>query len=188
MSISFADKPTLTGPRVVLRPVRASDVDGLAEMVNDPENRRLTGSHPAEYDRDPATQRAALEHWYATRHGHDDRLDLAIVHSATGEFAGEVVLNELDAGNASCNLRIIMRSAFTGKGLGTEAIRLAVDHGFSIGLHRISLEVYAFNARARRSYEKAGFVAEGVLRDALRWDGEWHDAVVMSVLATDRDL
>ncbi len=28
-------------------------------------------------------------------------------------------------------------------------------------------------------------MVEGVLRDALRWDGEWVDEVVMSVLATD---
>jgi hypothetical protein len=41
-----------------------------------------------------------------------------------------------------------------------------------LGLHRISLDVFAFNPRVRRAYEKAGFVAEGVLRDALRWDGD----------------
>ncbi|WP_197372312.1 GNAT family N-acetyltransferase, partial [Streptomyces clavuligerus] len=50
---------------------------------------------------------------------------------------------------------------------------------------RISLEVYAFNPRARRAYEKAGFVAEGVLRDALLWEGERVDATVMSILAPE---
>jgi RimJ/RimL family protein N-acetyltransferase len=73
-----------------------------------------------------------------------------------------------------------------GRGLGTEATRLIVGYGFDqLGLHRIELEVYAFNPRARRAYEKVGFVAEGVLRDALWWDGEWVDAVVMSMLETD---
>jgi RimJ/RimL family protein N-acetyltransferase len=52
-------------------------------------------------------------------------------------------------------------------------------------LHRISLEVFAFNPRARRAYEKAGFVVEGVLRDALYWDGEWVDSIAMSVLAAE---
>ncbi len=47
------------------------------------------------------------------------------------------------------------------------------------------MEVHTFNPRARRAYEKAGFVAEGVLRDALCYDGEWVDAVVMSILAPE---
>ncbi|GHE85800.1 hypothetical protein GCM10014715_47620 [Streptomyces spiralis] len=54
-----------------------------------------------------------------------------------------------------------------------------------LGLHRISLEVYAFNPRARRVYEKVGFLAEGVLRDALLWEGERVDAAVMSILAPE---
>jgi RimJ/RimL family protein N-acetyltransferase len=52
-------------------------------------------------------------------------------------------------------------------------------------LHRIALEVYAFNPRARRAYEKAGFRLEGVLRQSLRYDGEWIDAAVMSILAPE---
>ena len=42
--------------------------------------------------------------------------------------------------------------------------------------------MYAFNPRARRAYDKVGFVAEGVLRDALRHGDEWIDATVMSIL------
>ena len=54
-----------------------------------------------------------------------------------------------------------------------------------IGLHRVQLDVYAFNPRALRSYEKAGFVVEGRQRDTLFWDGEWTDSILMSVLNTD---
>lgn len=72
-------------------------------------------------------------------------------------------------------------------GAGTEPRRPAVrDYGLDVvGLHRIALEVYSFNPRARRAYEKAGFRTEGVLRDALSWDGERHDAILMSILASD---
>jgi len=64
--------------------------------------------------------------------------------------------------------------------LAGKAIGLGV-----LGLHRISLGVYDFNPRAQASYAKLGFVLEGRLRDALFWDGEWHDELIMSVLATD---
>ena len=61
-----------------------------------------------------------------------------------------------------------------------------IDYGLDVvGLHRISLGVYAFNPRALRVYEKCGFVREGVKRDALLWDEQWVDEVVMSVLASD---
>ena len=56
-----------------------------------------------------------------------------------------------------------------------------------VGLHRVELDVYAFNERARRAYERCGFVVEGRLRDALRWDGEWHDALVMAVVGGAAD-
>jgi len=108
-----------------------------------------------------------------------------VVERATGEYAGEVVLNELNRENRSCNVRIGLRPAFQDRGLGSEATRLILAHAFTIGPHRVGLEVYAFNPRARRVYERAGFVYEGTRRDALLWDGEWTDAVVMSILETD---
>jgi hypothetical protein len=40
-----------------------------------------------------------------------------------------------------------------------------------------------FNQRARRVYEKVGFVLEGTLRDALQFDGQWVDSHLMSILA-----
>lgn len=186
MTVTLADKPTLTGKSVVLRPVTADDVDGLLAAMADPEVRRLTGSHPRDFDTDPDTRRRACTHWYATRHEHDDRLDLAVVDRASGDYAGEIVLNGLSVPDRSCNLRIMLGPWAMGRGLGTEAMTLLCDHAFdTVGLHRVSLEVYDFNPRAQHVYEKVGFVAEGTLRDSLYWDGEWISTIVMSMLATD---
>ncbi|MFG1704755.1 GNAT family N-acetyltransferase [Nonomuraea sp. M3C6] len=171
----FAEKPTLTGERVTLRPAGPEHVEGLIELVSDPEVKRLTGSHG---EAGPEGARR----WYATRGEQADRLDLAIM--AGDDYVGEVVLNELDVNNLSCNLRIALIGARAfGKGYGTEAITLVLDHAFATTpLHRISLGVFAFNERARHVYKKVGFVEEGVQRDALLWDGEWHDELIMSVL------
>ena len=172
-------KPTLEGDAVILRPVSAVDADGLLDLVADEEGNRLTGTRGLVLDLDAARR------WYGSRAEQDDRIDLAVVDARTGEYAGEVVLNELDADNRSCSFRIGLRAAFQGRGLGSEATRLIVGHAFTIGLHRVELEVYAFNPRARHVYEKAGFVYEGTRRDALLWDDEWVDAITMSVLSTD---
>jgi RimJ/RimL family protein N-acetyltransferase len=96
------------------------------------------------------------------------------------------VLNDYDPGNASCNFRTLIGPKGRDRGLGSEATRLIVDYGLTVlGLHRIELTVYAFNPRAQRVYEKAGFRVEGTARDALRFDGAWVDAIYMSILSTD---
>ena len=174
----FANKPTLRGDLVTLVPVGPEHAAGLHELVSDPEVRWLTGS------RGEIVPEAGRQ-WYATRKDHPDRLDLAI--TVDDGYVGEVVLNELDADNLSCNLRIALVGprAF-GRGYGTEAITLVLDHAFSATpLHRVSLVVHTFNERARHTYKKIGFVEEGVLRDTLLWEGEWYDSVTMSVLSTE---
>ncbi|MGC1185450.1 MAG: GNAT family protein [Candidatus Dormiibacterota bacterium] len=173
--ISFDDKPTLEGELVLLRPVRESDVSGLGGM--DAETLRLTGSqrtHSLEVLRD----------WYRTRADHQDRVDLSIIEKATGEWAGEVVLNDLNPENRSCGFRIALAGArYFDRGLGTEATTLILGHAFeSVGVHRVELDVYAFNPRARHVYEKVGFVYEGTKRQALLWEGTWVDAEVMAML------
>jgi len=180
LQTNFAVKPTLTGDRVVLRPVEVKDAAGL--LAIDPETERLTGSQ-----RDAEFTLANLESWYATRAGHDDRLDLSIIERASGEWAGEAVLNELDPQNESCGFRILLQGPrFYGRGLGTEAARLIIDYAVTVaGVHRIELQVYDFNPRARHVYEKLGFALEGTRRDALRWDGEWVDCHIMGLLAGD---
>lgn len=178
--ISFRDKPTLTGSLVVLRPVRVSDAPALAASAREPEVNRLTGTHAT-------FTLAQLERWYASRAEHDDRLDLAIVERTTSETVGEVVLNDLTVHNRSCGFRIaLFGRRFFGRGLGTEASRMVLAHAFeTVGLHRVALEVYAFNPRARHVYEKIGFSHEGILRHALHWQGDWIDAHLMAILADE---
>ena len=178
VKLSFAEKPTITGRRVLLRPVDPADAAGLAAI--DDEALRLTG-----------TQRKAsmkkLRRWYATRADHADRLDLSIVDRASGQWAGEVVLNNLDRANRSCGFRIMLGGAeFRDRGLGTEASRLVLAHAFEVvGIHRVELQVYAFNPRAKHVYDKLGFRYEGTRRQVLRWDGHWIDSHVMAMLASE---
>lgn len=175
----FAGQPTLTGPHVRLEPLGSKHFDGIWPMFADQEGRRLTGTHQ-EIDE------AGARRWYATRQDHDDRADWAIVRRADDVVLGEAVLNELDEHNESVSFRIsLVGPEVFGRGYGTEATRLVVDYAFDVGLHRVYLEVYDINPRARRVYEKCGFVVEGRQRDALCWDGEWHDAITMAILATD---
>ena len=177
-TLSFETKPTLTGALVDLRPVREEDAAGLAAV--EPETLRLTGTHTTH-------SMEALRAWYRSRAEHNDRLDVSIIERSTESWVGEVVLNDLDPVNRLCSLRILIAAvANYGRGFGTEATTLVLDHAFNaVGVHRVELEVYRFNPRARHVYEKVGFVYEGTKRRALLWDDEWIDADLMSVLASE---
>ncbi len=69
------------------------------------------------------------------------------------------------------------------QGYGTEAAQMMLWLAFErIGLHRVGLSVFAFNTRAIRSYEKAGFRVEGRLREAISRDNRYWDEIQMGVL------
>lgn len=174
---SFSVKPVLTGERTVLRPFTAADADTMWEIIGDPEVIRFTFPSNGELTLD------RVRSWYASRAEQPDRLDLAVTDRGTGELVGEVVLYEWDADARSCTFRTLIGPRGRGRGLGTEAAVLIVAYGFEqLGLHRIQLEAYGDNHRARRVYEKVGFVVEGVRREALARDGVWVDEVLMAVL------
>ncbi|WP_086667782.1 GNAT family N-acetyltransferase [Lentzea kentuckyensis] len=147
----------------------------LAGGPNDAEVRKLTGSHAR-------FELADYEAYIERTLNDPNRYTRAITED--GRFLGEVVLT-INPYNRSAGMRIFLQDGF-GKGYGTLAIRHVLDHAFTVRkLHRVDLEVYEFNDRAIHVYKKLGFREEGRLRDALLWEGEFHDAIVMSVLSTD---
>lgn len=177
--------PTLRGERVLLRPLGPRDTDDLWTEIQadlqDPMARRLTGTHH-EFTYEEIVA------YCASRADQTDRITLAITDCDTGGWLGEIVLMDHDAPNRSASLRIALVAGAQNRGVGTEAVRLVLAHAFGpLRLHRVSLDVYAFNERAIHVYEKVGFRHEGRLRDALWWDGTPHDALLMAALATEWD-
>lgn len=157
----------------------------MTEAIADPDVRRLTGSvsstaeaHGAGNDSDSDE---TLREWYLSRGYQPNRLDLAVVDLDSGECVGEVVLNKWDADTASSNFRILIGPAGQGRGLGSEATELLLDHAFAMGVARITLTVFTFNSRAIRVYERTGFTVEGTRARALRFDGQWYAEHLMAV-------
>jgi RimJ/RimL family protein N-acetyltransferase len=173
--VSFAAKPILDGELVQLRPVHPDDAQHYLSV--DVESLRLAGTRHGQ----TAEQ---LTNWYASCATRPDRLDLAIIDRSTGEWAGEVVLIDLDQDNLSCTLRIVLAGPrFFDRGFGTETMRLVLAHAFDVvNLHRIELDVFAFNERAAHVYRKVGFRVEGIKRHTLRRGDQWIDAWTMAIL------
>ena len=80
---------------------------------------------------------------------------------------GESVINEFTDEGKSANFRIAIFSAdHCGKGLGSWMTGKTCTFAFDVlKLEKIMLDVFAFNPRAIRTYEKAGFVKTGYIED-----------------------
>jgi aminoglycoside 6'-N-acetyltransferase len=165
--------PVLRGERVALRPLQERDVPALAAILAEPEVARWWGRW------DEARVRAELL-------GDDDDIVLAV--EVDKEVAGVLQwYEEPDPEYRHAALDVSLRTADQGRGLGPEALRLAI--GYLIherGHHRLTIDPAAANRRAIRAYAAVGFKPVGVMRRYERGpDGEWRDGLLMDLVADE---
>ncbi|WFR94128.1 GNAT family N-acetyltransferase [Rhizobium tumorigenes] len=73
-----------------------------------------------------------------------------------------------------------------GRGFGLSMLSAVVAHAFAVeGMERLELNVYTFNSAAIRTYEKLGFVHEGVRRSCARVGDERWDMAMMGLLKSE---
>ena len=98
--------------------------------------------------------------WFARVQQPDRRMFSLLVGDTLIGNAGFV---DIDPVAKTAVFRItIGDSMHHGKGYGTEATRLVLQYGFDeMDLSQVSLSVVTTNPRAKRTYEKVGFVAKG---------------------------
>ena len=68
-------------------------------------------------------------------------------------------------------------------GMGTRALNLIKNVGFiHLNLNRIEAHTAVENENSIKLFKKCGFKEEGLLKDYIRLQGEYHDAVVLACL------
>lgn len=103
-----------------------------------------------------------------------------------GALAGFAIVLGLDDANARAHLKRIA-VAEPGRGDGARLLRGLIDGLFAeTEVNRLDLDVFTGNDRAKKAYETAGFLAEGVMREHHRSsDGSFRDVWLMSILRRD---
>jgi RimJ/RimL family protein N-acetyltransferase len=172
---------TLPGRSVVLRRHSSANVDAFRRWYADPEIARL-----ARYQATPMRPEE-IDRFFEARVVGQGTMAMAIHEKASDRLIGTCAFSQLDGDNGSALYHItIGESEVWGRGYGTEATQLMLDHAFgTLGLHRIALFVFEFNERAIRAYRRCGFVIEGRSRESIWRDGRWWDEIGMSVLVSD---
>lgn len=171
----------LKGERVNLRAVELSDMRLFWSWLNDPDVMVYWGRPGNTESLEEVTRREQAE----ANRGNSRKY---VIETRDGKPIGQIDYYDLSWQTSSAWVSIMVADKeYWGGGYGTDAMRTLLRHLFvQMRLHRVSLTVHESNVRARRSYEKNGFVAEGVLRDWAYFDGRWVNGVIMSIL--DRDF
>jgi ribosomal-protein-alanine N-acetyltransferase len=114
---------------------------------------------------------------------------LLLFHRQNMTLLGGITIGYIRRGAAqSCMIGYWMGEPHAGQGHMFAALRLVIPYIFAgLELHRIEAACIPDNARSIRLLEKAGFQREGYLRGYLKINGQWHDHVMFSLLATDTD-
>ena len=104
-----------------------------------------------------------------------------VMADAGGELVGTLNIKLLPYGVAE--LGMMVADGWRGRGVGSALLEAAVDWARNNGAHKVALQMWPHNERARALYEKFGFEVEGLLRRHYpRRNGEIWDAVVMGLL------
>jgi RimJ/RimL family protein N-acetyltransferase len=171
----------LVGERIELRRHARENYRLYGEWYGDEEIWRLTS-----WAASPLSPSAAERLFEDREHSSTDD-SFAIHLKGKEDPIGVVSLMNISEANASAELSVIVGDPDDRRrGYGAEAMSLLLDYGFEeLGLNRVGLSVFEFNEEAISTYKRLGFREEGRLRGALKRDGAFHDAILMSMLESE---
>ena len=170
----------LEGERIKLGPIKREYIEHYLKWFNNPEITQYLLMYL------PMT-RVMEEEWLENLKDQNNDVYFAILISKdidTEKHIGNCGIHRIDWKNrVGCAGIVIGEKEYQGKGFGIEAMELLLRYGFNtLNLNRIELEVYDFNIRAIKSYEKLDFIEEGRKRQAVWINGRYHDQIIMAIL------
>lgn len=161
--------------RSTLRSWREEDVETLAKYANNRKIwRNLRDSFPFPYTLETA------EDWVAIASSQEPETNFAIV--VDGQAVGGIGLElQEDVFRKSAEMGYWLGEPFWGRGIVSEAVVALTSWGFeNIYLERIFAGVFSWNPGSVKVLEKAGYVHEATLRNAIFKEGNVLDEIIYS--------
>lgn len=171
-----------TGEKVRLREYRREDINIRLSYINDPEIEKLLVAETPY----PVTLNEE-EKWFESISAFKDTYRFAIETIEDSEYIGECSISNVDWKNSVAAVGIFIgKKKFWGKGYGKDAMKTLISFIFmQMNINKVRLNVYSFNERAIKCYEKCGFKTEGILREEMYRDGKYYDTIAMGILRKD---
>ncbi|MDG4809079.1 GNAT family protein [Micromonospora sp. WMMD1120] len=171
----------LTVDDLLLRPWHDEDAPAVRDALRDPAIAQWNPQGGGPIDDEAAllwVRRRA--DWSA-----DDHVSLAVTPATGGDLLGSVSLHRIHDGDAS--IGYWTTPAARGRGVASRAVAGLTDWAFaSLSLHRVELCHAVANPASCRVADRAGYRAEGTLRESYRYgDGRRYDEHLHARLASD---
>jgi len=179
---SIADGERLVGRNVYLRLLEMSDCgERYLTWLRDPEVNRFLETRWVEQ-----TDATIKDFVTEMRRGPDNYL-FGIVHLETERHIGNIKVGAVNHIHKHCEVGYFIGDReMWGKGIATEAIRLATQFAFErLDLHRAQAVVDVDNPASAKALERVGYTREGTMREKLFMDGRWNDQFLYGILRAD---
>jgi diamine N-acetyltransferase len=152
-----------------LRLANTADVPAIMALEGNPIARQYVGQWSE--DRHRTTLAGADARYYVNETGAG--IDAYVILRGLGEDSRSIELK-----------RVVVAAPGQGSGrrILTEVLRIAFGE---LDAHRLFLDVFEDNSRARHLYESLGFKYEGVMRESAHRDGRWFNLHLMSMLESE---
>lgn len=162
---------------IYLRPMNYEDTDNIVAWRNSDAVRK-------NFIYQELFTREGHENWIHNMVETGKVVQMIICELSTDKPLGSVYIRDIDRRHSKAEYGIFIgEPSARGRGIGTATAKLMLRYCFEEeGLHRVYLRAFATNIQAIRSYEKAGFVREALLRDDVCIDGKFRDIVLMGAL------
>lgn len=164
--------------RIYLRALEPDDYLVSVKWRNDPEIQQMIGGHS--YFVSPETEKK----WVMDSINSRDRTVLAICLVENDKYIGNVMLQEIDWINRTGRVPLMIgdKSEWH-KGYALEARMMMLRFAFEErGLHRIYAYILESNKASIKLHERCGFKKEGLFRQSVYKNGQYHNQVIMGVI------
>ena len=159
-----------------LRPFRDSDLASLVKYANNYNIAKfLTNQFPHPYTDDDGRK-------FISSVSNNDPANVFAIE-VNGEATGAIgIFPQSDIHEKNAEMGYWLAEQFWGNGIITRAIGEIVEYGFkTFDITRIFARPFSTNLASHRVLEKAGFVCEARLKNALYKNGEYMDELIYSI-------
>ena len=165
--------------KIKLRALEESDMELLRESVNDPEMEKMVvgWSFPI--------SSIEQQNWFKSIQGNKQHQRFAIEFEE--RFVGLSTLTDIDWKNRSAFHGIkLISDAPKGQGIGFDAVCGTMQYAFEeLQLNRLVGGILTYNTPSRKLYAKCGWKEEGLFREQVFKNNQYHDEIPVAILRSD---
>ena len=178
----FQSFPELNTQRLLFRQITQEDDKSLFEVLSDEDTCKYL-THNAVNDMENIKRMiAGMQRFFDEK----QRIRWGIAQKKDNTLIGHCGFFDIDRFNCCAEISYCIKRELWGQGIMTEALDAMLSFGFEdYGLNRITANVIKDNAASIKVLQKLGFVQEGILRESLYKNGQYHDLICFSILKSE---